>query len=159
MKQILLLLTFAAFCCSAADNLIPAPFKRWSNRERGKVSFEKGIVTITANTDPKVNGYQKTQVELPFSKEMRGKKFELSFKYRTEKLNGAMQIAVRQAFAKGGSYHGLVLKKWDITKDWKEFRHTFTVRNDARRLMLYLVGSYMKAGEKVELKDLKVIAK
>ena len=68
-------------------------------------------------------------------------------------------MTVREAFGSRGNYHGVILKRWDVSKDWKEARHTFTVRKDASELAVYIAGRYMKAGEKVEIKDLKVVAK
>ena len=166
MKKILSLLTLCTISCFAAGvNLIPdangaQKFKNWYNPVHAKITAADGIITINANPDKKYNGYQKAQaVATVKGAAIQKKKFELSFKYRTEKLDGALQVAVRQAYGKTGSYHGVVLKKWDVSKDWKEYKTTFTTRPDAKELCLYIVGRYMKNGEKVELKDIKLIAK
>lgn len=166
MKKILFLLACCAVSCFAAEvNLIPdangaQKFKTWYNPAHAKITAANGIITITANTDPKYNGYQKAQALATVKgAAIQKKKFELSFKYRTEKLNGSLQVAIRHVFGKTGIYHGVVLKRWDVTKEWKEVKHVFTTRPDAKELCLYIVGRYMKEGEKVELKDLKLIAK
>lgn len=166
MKKFLSMLALCTISCFAADvNLIPdadgsQKFKGWYNPAHAKITAANGVITITANTDKKYNGYQKAQALATVKgAAIQKKKFELSFKYRTEKLNGALQVAIRQAYAKTGSYHGVVLKKWDVSKDWKEYKTTFTTRPDAKELCLYIVGRYMKNGEKVELKDIKLIAK
>ena len=166
MKKILSLLALCAFGCFAAEvNLIPdaagaAKFKTWYNPATSKITAANGIITIAANTDAKVNPYQKAQARATVKgAALQGKKFELSFKYRTEKLNGALQVAIREALPKSGIYHGVTLKKWDVSKEWKEYKKVFTTRKDAKELCLYIVGYYMKEGEKVELKDLKLIAK
>ena len=101
---------------------------------------------------PIFTGVQSTNVFNPY------RSFS-TFKYRTEKLNGALQVAIREVYQKTGMYHGVYLKKWDVSKEWKEYKHEFTTRPDATELCLYIVGYYMKEGEKVELKDLKLIAK
>ena len=160
MKKVFCLLLLCAGACFGAEvNLIPAPFKGWYNPEKARVKVDSGILTITANPDPKVNGYQKAQTEIPLKgSALKGKKFELSFKYRTGKLYGAVQIAIRQAYGKGGSYHGKKLTRWDVSKEWKEVKHSFSTRCDTKTLGFYLVGYYMKEGEKVEIKDLKLTA-
>ena len=159
MKKLIALLVLASVGCFGAEaNLIPAPFQKWYNPATAQVTFANGIYTITANTVPKYNGYQKAQVNIPLKgSAIQNKKLTLSFKYRTARLNGALQIAVREAFGKNYStYHGAQLKRWDVSPEWKEYKHTFTTRKDAALLSFYIVGYYMKAGEKVELKDLKV---
>lgn len=162
MKKFFALLFLAAFSAFGAEvNLIPAPFKGWYNPPTSQIRIADGIITVTANMTPKFNRYQKAQVRLPLKgAAIQNKKFELSFKYRTAKLNGALQVAVREAFGKNkSSYHGPMLKRWDISKEWKEFKRTFTTRKDCYELCLYIVGYYMKTGEKVEIKDLKVTLK
>ena len=166
MKKILSLLALCALGCFAAEvNLIPgadgtAKFKTWYNPASSKITAANGIITVSANTDAKVNPYQKAQARADVNgAAVQGKKFELSFKYRTEKLNGAVQVAVREVLPKSGIYHGIILKRWDVSKEWKEYKKVFTTRKDAKELTLYIVGYYMKADEKVELKDLKLIAK
>ena len=159
MKKIIALLVLASVSCFGAEaNLIPAPFRAWYNPATAQVTFADGIYTITANTNPKFNGYQKAQVNIPLKgSAMQNKKMTLSFKYRTARLNGALQVAVREAFGKNYStYHGARLRRWDASPEWKEYKHTFTTRKDTTLLSFYIVGYYMKAGEKVELKDLKV---
>ena len=164
-KTIIALLTFCISACFAGEaNLIVDPtgankFKNWFNPPTAKITSADGIITITDNPDPKFNGYQKASQSLKLkAEEIQGKKFELSFKYRTAKLNGSLQVAVREAFGKTSFYHGPVLKKWDVSPDWKEMKCTFTPRKEAFNLTVYIVGSYMKPGEKVEIKDLKVVA-
>ena len=167
MKNIVLLLALVcAFACVAEEiNLIPNPsgaehFKKWYNPPHARITAADGVITIAANPDPKANAYQKAQITLSGKGvDIQEKKFELSFKYRTEKLDGSLQIAVREAFGKNSSYHGKILKKWDVSKEWKEVRYLFTTRKDASGLQLYIVGRYMKPGEKVELKELKVVAR
>ncbi|MBQ7696560.1 MAG: hypothetical protein IJT50_15715 [Lentisphaeria bacterium] len=166
MKTFLAAAIFCAVLCSGAEvNLIPNPagadnFKGWYRVPGSGVTAADGVITVTANPDPKVNPFQKAQCALKLkSEEIQGKKFEISFKYRTEKLDGSVQVTVREAFGSRGNYHGKILKRWDVSKDWKEARHTFTVRKDASGLAVYIAGRYMKAGEKVEIKDLKVVAK
>lgn len=156
---LLCLLALSTFVCGR--DLIPAPFKGWYNPPASKVTAANGIITITANMSPKINRYQKAQVSLPLKgAALQNKKLELSFKYRTAKLNGALQVAVREAFGKKSSmYHGANLKRWDVSKDWKEYKYTFTTRKDASNLSLYIVGSFMKNGEKVEIKDLKLVVR
>ena len=165
-KILLLLLACGAFSCFAADiNLIPdadgaQKFKGWYNPSHAKITAANGIITITANTAPKVNPYQKAQALIPVKGgAIQNKKFELSFKYRTEKLDGALQVAIRMVSGKSGSYHGVTLKRWDVSKEWKECKVIFTTRKEAKELYLHIVGRYMKEGEKVEIKDLKVIEK
>lgn len=164
MKILATLLIAGAFALGAADtNLIPDPagakgFKGWFNPAR--ITASDGIITMTANTDPKINAYQKAQVRISLKgKEMQNRKLELSFKYRTQKLQGSFQAAVREAYGKGATYHGVTLKRWDVSKEWKSCKYTFTTRKNTSDLAFYLVGRYMKKGEKVELKDLKLIAK
>ena len=161
MKKLLALLLFCAFSSYAAEvNLIPAPFKGWWNPPASQITFANGIITITANPDAKANIYQKAQARLTVKGDaVKKKKFEFSFKYRTAKFSGALQLAIREVLSKGGIYHGFNLKKWDVSKEWKECKVTFTTRQDAKELNLYIVGRYMKEGEKVEIKDLKVIEK
>lgn len=167
MKKIFSLLALCALSCFAAEvNLIPdsagaEKFKTWYNPPSSKITAADGVITITANAaDKKANAYQKAQARATLTGDaLKSKKFELSFKYRTEKLNGALQVAVREVYQKTGMYHGVFLKKWDVSKEWKEYKHEFTTRPDATELCLYIVGYYMKEGEKVELKDLKLIAK
>ena len=166
MKQILVAAVFCAVLCSGAEvNLIPNPtgadnFKGWYRVPGSGITAADGVITVTANPAPKVNAFQKAQCSLKLkSGEIQGKKFEISFKYRTEKLDGSVQVTVREAFGNRGNYHGVILKRWDVSKEWKEASHTFTVRKDASELAVYVAGRYMKAGEKVEIKDLKVVAK
>ena len=161
MKKLFALLAFCTVSCFAAEvNLIPEPFKGWWNPPVSKITFADGILTITANPDAKANIYQKTQARLAVKgADVQNKKFEFSFKYRTSKFSRALQAAIRQVLNKGGIYHGFNLKKWDVSKDWKECKVVFTTRKDAKELHLYLVGRYMKEGEKVEIKDLKLIAR
>jgi hypothetical protein len=165
-KILLLLLACGAFSCFAADiNLIPdadgaQKFKKWYNPPHAKITAANGIITITANTSAKVNPYQKAQALIPVKgAAIQNKKFELSFKYRTEKLDGALQVAIRMVSGKSGTYHGVTLKRWDVSKEWKEYKHVFSTRANTTELCLYIVGFYMKEGEKVELKDIKLIAK
>lgn len=164
MKKLLLLLAFCAVSTFAAEvpNLIPVPFKAgWWNPAASKITVAAdGVITITANTDPKVNSYQKAQGRVALKgAALQNKKFEFSFKYRTAKFSGALQMAVRQIYAKTGNYYGFNLKKWDASKEWKECKTVFTTRKDARELNIYIVGRYMQEGEKVEIKDLKLVAK
>ena len=166
MKKILLLLACTAFSCFAADiNLIPdadgaQKFKGWYNPPHAKITAKDGIITIAANTAPRVNPYQKAQAPIPVKgAAIQNKKFELSFKYRTEKLDGALQVAIRMVSGKSGVYQGPTLRRWDVSKEWKEYKHLFTTRANTTELCLYIVGFYMKEGEKVELKDIKLIAK
>ena len=166
MKKFLVTALFCAGLCFGSEvNLIPNPtgadnFKGWYRVPGSGVTAADGVITVTANPAPKVNAFQKAQCALKLKpEEIRGKKFEISFKYRTEKLDGSVQVTVREAFGSRGNYHGVILKRWDVSKDWKEARHTFTVRKDASELAVYVAGRYMKAGEKVEIKDLKVVAK
>ena len=166
MKKFLVAAVFCAVICSGAEvNLVPNPtgtdnFKGWYRVPGSGITAADGVITVTANTAPKVNAFQKGQHMLKLKpEEIQGKKFEISFKYRTEKLDGSVQVTVREAFGNRGNYHGVILKRWDVSKAWKEARHTFTVRKDASSLCLYVAGRYMKAGEKVEIKDLKVVAK
>ena len=159
MKKLFAFLFLLSFvCCAEETNLIPAPFKGWYRRASAQLTFADGIYTITANTDPKVNGFQRSMVMIPLKgASLQNRKFELSFKYRTAKLNGGLQVLVRETFGKRGIYHGASLKRWDVSPEWKEFKCTFTTRSDAEALGLYIAGRYMKGGEKVELKDLKLI--
>ena len=166
MKRIGSLLLLCAFACFAEEvNLIPDPcgaakFKKWYNPPTARITAADGIITVTANPDPKFSSYQKAQVAIPGKgAEIQGKKFELSFKYRTKKLDGSLQVAVREGAGKTGIYHGPRLKRWDVSEDWKEVRHPFTVRKTADSLSFYIVGAFMKEGEKVELKDLKLVAR
>ena len=166
MKKFLVAAVFCAVICSGAEvNLIPNPtgadnFKGWYRVPGSGITAADGVITVTANPAPKVNAFQKAQCPLKLKGgEIQGKKFEISFKYRTEKLDGSVQVTVREAFGNRGNYHGVILKRWDVSKEWKEARHTFTVRKDASELAVYIAGRYMKAGEKVEIKDLKVVAK
>ena len=166
MKKFILLLVCSALSCFAADvNLIPdadgaKKFKTWYNPPHAKITAANGIITITANTAPKVNPYQKAQALIPAKgAAIQNKKFELSFKYRTEKLDGALQVAIRMVSGKSGVYEGVILKRWDVSKEWKEYKHVFTTRANTTELCLYIVGFYMKEGEKVELKDLKLAAR
>ena len=160
MKKLFTLLAFCTVSCFAAEvNLIPEPFKNWWNPPASKITAADGIITITANPDAKANIYQKAQARLAAKEaDVPNKKFEFSFKYRTSKFSGALQLAIRQVLSKGGTYHGFNLKKWDVSKEWKECKIVFTTRKDAKELYLYVVGRYMKEGEKVEIKDLKLIA-
>lgn len=167
MKNIVSLLALVCAFASIAEeiNHIPNPsgaenFKMWYNPAHARITAADGILTIAANPDPKYNAYQKAQITLSGKgADVQGRKFELSFKYRAEKLEGSLQVAVREVFSKGGRYHGKVLKKWDAPGEWKEVRHVFTTRGDASGLQLYIVGRYMKPGDKVEMKDLKVAAR
>ena len=166
MKKLSLLLALCAFSAFAAEvNLIPdadgkEKFKNWYNPASAQITAADGIITITANPDPKVNPYQKAQALIKLKgAAVQGKKFEFSFKYRTEKLTGALQLAIRESHKKAGIYHGHILKKWDASKEWKEMKYQFTTRKDAKELCFYLVGRYMKPGEKVQLKEIKLIAK
>ena len=167
MKNIVSLLALVcAFACIAEEiNLIPNPagaenFKTWYNPAHARITAAAGVITIAANPDPKANAYQKAQVTLSGKgADIQEKKFELSFKYRTEKLDGSLQVAVREAFGRSSAYHGKILKKWDVSREWQEAKYLFTTRKDASVLQLYIVGRYMKPGEKVELKDLKVVAR
>ena len=166
MKTFLAAAIFCAVLCSGAEvNLIPNPagadnFKGWYRVPGSGITAADGVITVTANPAPKVNAFQKGQHKLNLKPgEIQGKKFEISFKYRTEKLDGSVQVTVREAFGNRGNYHGKILKRWDVSKEWKEARHTFTTRKDASSLWLYVAGRYMKPGEKVEIKDLKVVAK
>ena len=162
MKSFIAILILGVSLLSYAAEINLSTLAKWYNPPSSKVTIgADGLVTIIANTaDRKANGYQKAQAILPLkAEEIQAKPMELSFKYRTEKLNGAVQIALREAICKGGSYHGKTLKRWDVSKDWKEYKTTFTTRPDAKELCLYIVGRYMKNGEKVELKDIKLIAK
>lgn len=161
MKKILSLLTLCAVSCFAAEvNLIPDPVKlrNWSNPPSARISAAGGIITILPNLQTKnANTCQRAYVKLSAeAAAIRGKKFELSFKYRTEKLNGALQVTLRQTYGKTGSFHGVSLKKWHLSKEWKEVKVAFSARKDAKELYLYVIGRYMKEGDKVELKDLKV---
>ncbi len=165
MKKFLVAAIFCAGLCFGAEvNLIPNPagadnFKGWYRVPGSGVTAADGVITVTANTAPRVNAFQKAQCSLKLKpEEIRGKKFEISFKYRTEKLDGSVQVTVREAFGNRGNYHGKILKRWDVSKDWKEVRCPFTVRKDASELAVYVAGRYMKAGEKVEIKDLKVVS-
>ena len=161
MKKLFTLLAFCALSTFAAEvNLIPEPVKGWWNPPASKITAANGIITITANPDAQANIYQKAQARLPLKgAAVQSKKFEFSFKYRTAKFSGALQVAIRQALAKGGTYHGFNLKKWDVSKEWKECKVIFTTRKETRELSLYIVGRYMKAGETVDIKDLKLIEK
>ena len=166
MKKSLLLLAFCTVSVFASEvNLIPNAdgkdnFKNWYKPASSNISAANGIITITANLAPKVNPYQKAQMTVALTgAAVQGKKFELSFKYRTEKLNGVLQVAVRESNQKSGIYHGVTLKRWDVSREWKEKKYVFTTAKDAKVLCFYLVGRYMKSGEKVELKDIKLIAK
>ena len=166
MKKFLVTAIFCAVLCSGAEvNLIPNPagadnFKGWYRVPGSGVTAADGVITVTANPAPRVNAFQKAQCSLKLKpEEIRGKKFEISFKYRTEKLDGSVQVTVREAFGSRGNYHGKILKRWDVSKDWKEVRCPFTVRKDASSIAVYVAGRYMKPGEKVEIKDLKVVAK
>lgn len=166
MKKFLVTAVFCAVLCSGAEvNLVPNPtgadnFKGWYRVPGSGITAADGVITVTANPAPKVNAFQKAQCSLKLKGgEIQGKKFEISFKYRTEKLDGSVQVTVREAFGNRGNYHGVILKRWDVSKEWKEARHTFTVRKDASELAVYIAGRYMKAGEKVEIKDLKIVAK
>ena len=73
--------------------------------------------------------------------------------------NGAVQVAIREGYGKSGNYYGAKLKKWDVSKEWKEYKHTFKTRKDTKELAFYIVGYYMKENEKVEIKDLKLVIK
>jgi len=166
MKSFLAAALFCAVLCPGAEvNLIPNPtgaenFKGWYRVPGSGITAADGVITVTANPAPKVNPFQKAQCALKLKPaEIQGKKFEISFKYRTEKLDGSAQVTVREAFGNRGNYHGKILKRWDVSKEWKEVKCPFTVRKDASELAVYIAGRYMKAGEKVEIKDLKVIAK
>ena len=67
MKKLSLLLALCAFSAFAAEvNLIPdadgkEKFKNWYNPASAQITAADGIITITANPDPKVNHYQKAQ--------------------------------------------------------------------------------------------------
>ena len=166
MKKLSFLLALCVFSAFAAEvNLIPdaagkEKFRGWYNPASAQITAADGIITITANPDPKVNPYQKAQAVIKLKgAAVQGKKFELSFKYRTGKLTGAVQLAIRETYQKTGVYHGHILKKWDVSNEWKEMKYHFTTRKDAKELCFYLVGRYMKAGEKVQLKEIRLIAK
>ena len=159
MKSFIAFLILCVSLVSSGTEINLAALKKWYNPPKAKITIgADGLVTVTANTaDRKANCYQKAQAILPLkAAEIQAKTMELSFKYRTEKLNGAVQVAIREAYGKSGSYYGAKLKKWDVSKEWKEYKHTFKTRKEAKELALYIVGCYMKENEKVEIKDLKL---
>jgi hypothetical protein len=162
MKSFIAFLILCVSLVSSGREINLAALQKWYNPASSKVKIASdGVITVTANTaDRRANGYQKAQSVLPLkASEISGKTIELSFKYRTEKLDGAVQIALRETSGKGGTYHGKTLKRWDVSKDWKACRHTFKTRKEIKELCLYIVGSYMKENEKVEIKDLKLTIK
>lgn len=162
MKSFIAILILGVSLLSYAAEINLSTLAKWYNPPSSKVTIgADGLVTIIANTaDRKANGYQKAQAILPLkAEEIQAKTMELSFKYRTEKLNGAVQVAIREGCGKIGNYHGAKLKKWDVSKEWKEYKHTFKTRKDTKELAFYIVGYYMKENEKVEIKDLKLVIK
>ena len=161
MKRTLFFLLLGALSLAGAEtNLLPAPFRKWYLSPGGRITAAGGIITLAGHAPGKVMAYQKAQVLIPLKGEaLQGKKIELSFKYRAPKLEGAVQVALRQLRGKEASYHGLRLRKWDVSSEWQERKHTFTTGKNATHLYLYLVGYYLDQDDKFEIRDLKVTIK
>ena len=132
-------------------------FQSYFRNDKGQMFFaEQDILQIKGVSEIE-NAKLSNKIKLK-PEALSGKKFLLSFDAKAEKLSGNVMIAIRE-WGKDGktiAYHTVQFNKWS-KHDWKTFKKEFTLSANAEFAGMYIMTSYLKSGDSLQVRNLSLI--
>ena len=171
LKKYLFLALLGAVCLLngkeiAIENLdFSAGLKNW--RGVGKQSEFQVIPLDGINTlvvrgseqgESQVSGYRQIILPIPVStKDIRGQKVTLSAEIKVERLSGSFKLMIRESRKKSTlHYRQTIISKWENTGEWNRYNCECYVSKKTERLQIYLQSCFLKPGDKLYVRNLKL---
>jgi hypothetical protein len=117
-------------------------------------SIKDDVLTISGDTSSKSNGWRAVSIKLSF-KSITGKAFEISGEAKAEKMQGKLQISVRQINEKGKTikFVNIVITK---DQDWTKFKKEFMPSSSTAKMELLIIARKMADDSIGSLKNISV---